>query len=72
MNKVIITLLHKNEQGLVEELFETEDEMICGILHDACEDTFITTKHLEELGFTDPRYVLTVSDMILQYGGELP
>lgn len=36
----------------VMEQMETEDEMICAILHDALEDTDLTQEHLEQLGCT--------------------
>lgn len=36
----------------VMERLSTEDEMVCGVLHDALEDTDLTPEHLVELGFT--------------------
>lgn len=36
----------------VMEKLDTEDEMVCGIMHDVVEDTDITLNDLEVLGFT--------------------
>jgi len=51
----------------VMEQLGTEDEMICGVLHDAVEDTFLSLPDLENLGMTSSQ--LKIVDALTKRDG---